>query len=102
LAGERLEPTPPGQRAAKWFRKGVDQRDPSQFDFGIAYALGKGVPQDYPEAVKWYRKAADEGLDVAQYDLGLIYVNGLGIPQDYIQAHMWFNLAGAGRWIGPP
>jgi TPR repeat protein len=25
------------------------------------YANGEGVPQDYAEAVKWYRKAAEQG-----------------------------------------
>jgi TPR repeat protein len=29
------------------------------------YEDGLGVPQDYAEAVKWYRKAAEEGGDAA-------------------------------------
>ena len=45
--------------------------------------------------MKWYRLAADQGLDLAQSNLGNMYDNGYGVPQDYIQAHMWFNLAAA-------
>jgi hypothetical protein len=28
----------------------------------LVYAQGRGVAQDYAEAVKWYRKAADQRL----------------------------------------
>ena len=59
------------------------------------YANGQGVPQDYAEAVKWYRKAAEQGDAVAQYNLGVMYKKGDGVPQDYVQAHVWFNLAAA-------
>ncbi len=49
--------------------------------------------QDYAEAVKWYRKAAEQGHATAQYNLGVMYGNGRGVTQDYVHAHMWFNLA---------
>jgi TPR repeat protein len=35
------------------------------------YLNGKGVPKDDAEAVKWFRKAAEQGYADAQYDLGL-------------------------------
>jgi len=60
------------------------------------YAYGQGVPQNYKEAARWFRLAADQGDAVAQFFLGLSYANGSGVPQDYVQSHMWFNLAGAG------
>ena len=59
------------------------------------YENGNGVPQDYAEAVKWYRKAADQGYARAQNNLGVMYNRGQGVPQDYVMAHMWFNLAAA-------
>jgi len=31
----------------------------AQFILGGMYAKGQGVPQDYGEAAKWYRKAAE-------------------------------------------
>ena len=59
------------------------------------YANGQGVPQDYAEALKWYRLAAMQGHGPAQQNLGVMYVLGQGVPQDYVQAHIWFNLAAA-------
>ena len=59
------------------------------------YANGQGVPQDYAEAVKWYRLAADQGDAYAQNNLGVMYDQGQGVPQDYVLAHMWFNLSAA-------
>ena len=42
----------------------------SQYNLGVMYANGEGVPQDYAEAVRWYRLAADQGLGEAQLNLG--------------------------------
>ena len=57
------------------------------------YAFGIGVPQDYVEAVAWYRKAADGGYGLSQFMLGAMYDQGKGVPQDNEMAYMWFNLA---------
>ena len=34
---------------------------PAQYNLGLMYARGEGVPQDYTEAVKWFRLAAEQG-----------------------------------------
>ena len=60
------------------------------------YHLGTGVPQDFTEAVKWYRLAAAQGNADAQYNLGRLYYLGTGVPEDFVQAYKWFNLSGAG------
>ncbi|MCH8240583.1 MAG: sel1 repeat family protein, partial [Proteobacteria bacterium] len=64
---------------------------------GWFYAKGLGVPQDYKQAVKWYRKATEQGFDGAQFKLGTMYLRGHGVPQGYVMAHKWFNLAAAKR-----
>ena len=43
------------------------------------YRLGLGVSKDYVEAVKWFRKAAEQGYARAQYSLGVSYANATGI-----------------------
>jgi hypothetical protein len=53
------------------------------------------VPQDYQEAVKWYRLAAAQGYAPAQSSLGLAYEKGQGVPQDYQEAVKWYRLAAA-------
>ena len=51
--------------------------------------------QDYTEAAKWYRLAAEQGDPQAQYNLGLAYAKGEGLTEDNVSAHMWLNLAAA-------
>ncbi len=65
----------------------------AQFSLGNANAEGQGVPQDYAQAVSWYRKAADQGYAGAQYNLGYAYYTGQGVPQDYAQAVSWTRKA---------
>lgn len=78
----------------QWYRRAADQRYAiAQNNLGLMYDNGRGVPQDYAQAVLWYRKAADQGAAGAQYNLGLMYFKGQGVPQDYAQAVMWFRKA---------
>ena len=57
------------------------------------YADGKGVAQDYVEAVKWYKLAAEQGVANAKNNLALMYENGQGVVQDYAEAVKWYKLA---------
>jgi len=68
----------------------------AQYYLGLIHDQGLGVPQDFEEAVKQYRLAADQGWDgneEAQYNLGVMYAEGNEVLQDYSLAHMWFNIA---------
>ncbi len=65
----------------------------SQTVLGRMYATGRGVPQDYIEAAKWYYRAADRGDPRAQYELGLLYNKGQGVRRDYVLAELWLNLS---------
>ena len=65
----------------------------AQYNLGLMYDYGKGVPQDYKEAVKWYRFAAVQGETQAQYNLGWMFSNGLGSLQDYKEAVKWYRFA---------
>jgi hypothetical protein len=59
----------------------------------MRYAEGRGVPQDYTQAIFWLRKAAEQGNANAQAALGMMYANGQGVPQDYAQALFWYRKA---------
>ena len=59
------------------------------------YAKGKGVPEDDREAVKWTRKAAEQGGASAQNNLGVMCQNGEGVPKDYVKAYAWWIFAAA-------
>ena len=61
----------------------AEQGDASaQYNLGVRYAFGRGVPQDEAEAVRWYRLSADQGNASAQYNLGVSYSNGEGVLKD--------------------
>jgi TPR repeat protein len=62
-------------------------------DLGKSSATGEVVPQDYGEAARWFRRAAEQGHAEAQYNLGLLYGNGQGVPYDYGAAVGWTRLA---------
>ena len=57
------------------------------------YATGEGVPENDSEAVKWYRKAADQGYASAQNNLGNMYYKGDGVPENNIRAYVWWSMA---------
>jgi hypothetical protein len=59
------------------------------------YEYAQGTTQDYVQAVRWYRKAADQGDSGGQLSLGLMYEHGRGITRDYVQAYKWLNLIAA-------
>ena len=65
----------------------------AQYNLGMMYRYGEGVPQDYAEAMKWLRLAADQGVAEAQHRIGQMHHNGEGVPQDYAEAVKWYRLA---------
>ena len=65
----------------------------AQYELGARYVNGQGVPQSYAEAVKWYRKAAEQGDAVGQYNLGAMYSLGSGVQKDMAQATKWIRKA---------
>jgi TPR repeat protein len=93
------------QRAIKAFENGkweegfrlskdADLNDKSiQFYLGVMYANGFGVAKDESEAVKWYRKAAEQGIAQAQFNLGKCYDNGDGVEKDAREAIKWHRKA---------
>ena len=58
---------------------------------GTLYAQGDVVPQDAPQAVKWFRLGAERGSALAESRLGEMYYLGRGVPKDYGQAFTWFQ-----------
>ena len=46
----------------KWYRQAAEQGQANaQANLGSAYSAGRGVRQDDTEAVKWFKKAAENG-----------------------------------------
>ena len=65
----------------------------AQFNLGLIYELGLGIPKNTVEALKWYRKAAERGHPDAQLDLGVMYANGEGTTENSAEALKWLRRA---------
>jgi TPR repeat protein len=90
----RLSAKQGNAKALKWYRLSAEQGDVSaQYDLGVMYEEGRGVPKDFKEAVKWSKLAADQGNALTQNNLSYMYYKGQGVPKDYVLAHMWWNIA---------
>jgi len=98
--------------AAKWYRKALAQEENADirqwleyYDNGMVVievaedvslnALGVEHynKENYTEAVKYFRQAADMENAKAQYNLGWCYENGLGVQKNEIEAAKWFRKA---------
>ena len=120
-------------KAMVWFRKLAEQGNAdAQYYLGVMYERGISEDDlllpanewwneladfdvrcdcpcpDYAKAMKWYRKAAEQGHvgaqiwyqrsakggnTDAQYELGYMYHNGIGVSKDYAKAAEWYRKA---------
>jgi TPR repeat protein len=67
----------------------------AQFNLALLFYDGRGVPQDFERAAKWFEKAADQGFTNAQRNLAELYFNGKGVKRDPVQSYKWFSLCAA-------
>ena len=82
--------------ALKEWRPLAEQGDAAaQFNLGLLYYDGTGVPQDYRQAAEWFRRSADQGYTKSQLNLGAMYAVGRGVKRDYVQSYVWFALCAA-------
>ena len=97
--GPGLAERPDYADAVKWIRKAAEKGTSwGQFNLGVSYGRGQGVPQDYAQAMEWFLKAAEQGEAKSQFNLGKMYEKGLGAVADPVEAYKWYHLA-AGHGI---
>jgi localization factor PodJL len=65
----------------------------AQFAVAARFAEGRGVDQDFKEAVKWYTRSAASSFALSQYRLGTLYERGLGVEKDVQRARVWYDRA---------
>ncbi len=81
---------PPGTDSSE-----LDRQEAELRALYTAYEQGFDAARagDYDTALREFRHAAEQGLDVAQYNLGILYYSGRGVRQDYQQAYHWIRKA---------
>jgi uncharacterized protein len=74
----------------------AERGDPAaEARLGYLFSTGRGVPQNYDEAAKWFYRAATRGNANAQFALGMAYNKGQGVPRDYVLSYLWLDLSAA-------
>src|SRR5208337_3011682 len=75
-------------------RKLAERGDPeAQWQMGVRYYDGDGVPHDDAQAMKWFELAAEQGHINAQSRLGAYYWAGRGVPVDLFKSYFWSTIA---------
>ena len=64
-----------------WLVEAYEGSHEAQFNLGVMYLEGKGVPQDREEGIFWFTRAAQAGHIEAQYNLGHLYFENQENPE---------------------
>jgi uncharacterized protein len=70
-----------------------DSTGKTEYEEGLTYAFGDGVPQNDRNAFNLFYSAAEKGYALAQYKVGVAYAYGEGVRQDQKQAADWYRKA---------
>ena len=64
-------------------------------DLGHMYRQSWGVTQNYPEALRWFRKVAEKYDSYAEYNMGQMYEIGWGVAKDLEEGIRWLRRSAA-------
>lgn len=65
----------------------------AQYNLGVIYQNGRGVPRDNRQAFYWFRAAGEKGHPKAMLNVAFGYASGTGIGQNYQEAFIWMHKA---------
>lgn len=65
----------------------------AQYNLGVLYQRGLGIPKSRKDATLWYRKAAAQGNQHASFALAVMYGSAKGRRFDPVEAYVWFWIA---------
>ena len=82
-----------GQQTERLLANAESGTAEEKYNLAMRLERGIGVPQNYREAVRWYRLSAMQAYPDAQYKLCELSEQGRGLPQDYQEALRWCGLA---------
>jgi hypothetical protein len=59
----------------------------AQFELGFMFE----GQRNFDEALKWYRKSAEQGASGAKQSIARMYYEGIGVAKDYSEAARWYG-----------
>jgi TPR repeat protein len=94
LLDQRSTAQRPRPKSLAELRKFADQGDAeAQWQMGVRFHNGEGVPHDDAQAMQWFQRAAERGHVTAQGALGAYYFAARGVPKDLSKAYFWSVIA---------
>jgi putative methionine-R-sulfoxide reductase with GAF domain len=94
LVDQRSAAQRPRPKSLAELRKLADQGDAeAQWQMGVRFHNGEGVPHDDAQAMQWFQRAAERGHVTAQGALGAYYFAARGVPKDLSKAYFWSVIA---------
>ncbi len=92
--GAKTSEMPPAFIGPISLRTAASKGDPSaEFEVAARFAEGRGIAQDFKQAMIWYQRSAQRGFAPAQYRLGTLYERGIGTKADGARAKIWYGRA---------
>ena len=79
-----------GTALREWGPLAVRGDQITQYNLGVLYDGGLGVPAYKLRARLWYRKAAEQGFAQAQNYLGRMFYLGDDVPPEYVRAVAYY------------
>ncbi len=93
MPGSAIE-LPPALIGPLSLRLAAQKGDPeAQFEVAVRFAEGKGVKQDFKQALAWYERSAHAGFIPSQYRLGTLFERGVSGKPDIATARQWYERA---------
>ena len=91
-------------KAMRLYKEAIKQGSSNgkpEYNIGLLYTGGRGVPKDEVEALRWYRIAARKGNEKAMSSIGVYYEEGDGgLSVNYAEALKWYRRAREARPAG--
>jgi localization factor PodJL len=94
-ASDALDVLPPAVAGPALRAAAIAGDAAAQFEIGIRFADGRGVPTNERQAAHWLELAAKQGLAPAQFRLGGYYEKGIGVKKDLAAARDLYLAAAA-------
>jgi TPR repeat protein len=80
----------------EWSTAAENGNPQAQYELGICFTKGEGVPKDLNKAIEWWTKSAKQEGQYAlesQYELGQACAKGEGVSMDLKKAAEWWKKA---------
>lgn len=84
---------PTEETVQRWLIKAEQGHAMAQYNLGISYYNGVGIPKDWSKALHWFKAAGVQGIVDALYMIGMMYQFGKGVVPDAEEAFRWYYKA---------